>query len=199
MITRFAASITATSSPDAAMLGRISRILPFSISTSPCAKSPTCGSTVSTTPPLSKIRRAPCTRASSASESGAPPCACASAERNVGPATPPSARPALDVRNCRRDVSPCMALLQRLDAYDPALVVDVPDRHRIGGVVDPGLAVDAVGLGQHVFRPLLELRVEAQIAAGMHRAGPDLAVPVDVGAVERGVGDRQAIFEDALL
>ncbi len=33
----------------------------------------------------------------------------------------------------------------------------------------------------------------------MHHAGPDLAVPVGVGGVERRVGRRQPIFEDALL
>src|SRR5882724_3498848 len=165
----------------AVILGRTSRILPSSISTSACAKSPTWRSSVSTTPPLSRARRAPCTRASSASELALPlPWASVWPDTCSCDAAPPAAMPAPALRNWRREVPPAadasshmnapgaagavglhhwhIVLLQRLDAHDPALVVDVPDRHGIGGVVDPGFAVNAVGLGQHIFRPLLGLR-----------------------------------------
>src|SRR5260221_159121 len=64
-MTRFEASTTKAS--DAAMSGWISRILPSSISTSALAKSPSWRSMVSTTPPLSRIRREPCRRLYSAS------------------------------------------------------------------------------------------------------------------------------------
>src|SRR5262249_52346933 len=90
-------------------------------------------------------------------------------------------------------------LLQRLNAHDPTLVVHVPHGYRIGGIVDPGFPVDAVGLGQHVFGPLPGFRIETSVAAGVHLAGPDLAVLVDLRAVERGVGSRQAVLEDPLL
>src|SRR5438045_1938127 len=67
-------------------------------------------------------------------------------------------------------------LVQRLNAYDPTLVVHVPDRHGIGGIINPSFAVDTVGFWQHVFRPLLGFWVEASIAPGVHFAGPDLAI-----------------------
>src|SRR5262249_32156297 len=79
------------------------------------------------------------------------------------------------------------ALFQRLDAYDPAVMIDVPDRHRVGGIVDPAFAVEAVGLRQHVFDPVFGLRVVAHVAAGMHLAGPDLAVLVGLRGIERRV------------
>src|SRR5258708_32983618 len=90
-------------------------------------------------------------------------------------------------------------LVQRLNAYDPTLVVHVPDRHGIGGIINPCFAVDTVGFGQHVFRPLLGFRVEASIAPGVHFAGPDLAILVDLRAVERCIGRRQAVLENPLL
>src|SRR5690348_13123816 len=61
-------------------------------------------------------------------------------------------------------------LIPRLDPRDPAFVVDVPDGDRIGGIVDPTFAVDAVGLRQDVFGELLGLRIEAEVAAGVQLA-----------------------------
>src|SRR5437867_3192845 len=61
---RLPASMTTAS---AAMSGRTSRILPSSISTSACAKSPSWRSSVSTMPPLKRTRRAPWRRARSGS------------------------------------------------------------------------------------------------------------------------------------
>src|SRR3954470_12878592 len=60
-----------------------------------------------------------------------------------------------------KDVSPANRIsVQRLNAYDPTLVVHVPDRHGIGGIINPCFAVDTIGLGKHVFRPLLGFWVE---------------------------------------
>src|SRR5215470_10693008 len=80
-----------TTTASAAMLGRMSRILPSSISTSACAKSPSWRSSVSTMPPLSRMRRAPCRRARSAS-------AWAAAEWGVAEAAATSAAPAFRMR-----------------------------------------------------------------------------------------------------
>ena len=100
---RLVASITAASSLEMAMFGRTSRILPFSIRTSACAKSPIPRSRVRTTPPLRTMRRWPCTRASSPSASAAPaPCARALPARN-GATAAPAANPALAVSSARRD------------------------------------------------------------------------------------------------
>src|SRR5262249_52142343 len=99
----------ATPPPSAAMFGRTSRILPSSISTSACAKSPTRGSSVSTTPPLSRIRRSPCTRASSGSASAFPvtaPSASAFPVGNIGAAAVAAATAIPDFSNCRREGPP---------------------------------------------------------------------------------------------
>src|SRR5262249_45892894 len=69
----------------------------------------------------------------------------------------------------------------------------------VGGLVDPAVGVEAVGLRQHVLGPALGLRIEAHVAAGVHLAGPDLAVLVDIGGVERGIGRGQPVLDDALL
>ena len=69
---RFLAWTTAMS-PDAAMSASLREFCHSSISTSACAKSPTCRSSVSTMPPLSRMRRALCSRA----RSGSWPCAAA--------------------------------------------------------------------------------------------------------------------------
>src|SRR5207244_9430195 len=79
--------------------------------------------------------------------------------------------------------TPSPALVQGLDANQPAVVVHVPDRDRIGRIVDPSLAIDAVGLRQHVFGEQFGLLVEAQIAAAVHLACPDIAVLVDLRRV----------------
>src|SRR5262245_37956093 len=92
---RFEASIATTS--EAAMPGRTSRILPFSISTSALAKWPACRSIVSTTPPLSRMRGCDCKRASSGS---APWLTCAD---TVTGRAAPAANPAPAFRNARRD------------------------------------------------------------------------------------------------
>src|SRR6266404_3040755 len=71
-------------------------------------------------------------------------------------------------RFCPPYILPAIAdrpLIHRLDAHQPALVVPIPDRHRIGRIVDPGFAVDAVGLRQHVFGEAHRLRIKAQVAA----------------------------------
>src|SRR5215813_9224725 len=90
MMMRFAASTTAALSPETAMLGRTSRIFPFSTSTSAWAKSPTCRSRLSTTPPLSRIRFWACRRANSGS-----PLWAATGAGSIGAAAasaPPAAR-----------------------------------------------------------------------------------------------------------
>src|SRR3984893_18147158 len=98
-----------------------------------------------------------------------------SSDDREGEPPSPGFRAARAIRTSPRrgEVKP---LFHRLDAHPPAPPIDLPDRHRGGRVVDPGLAVDAVGLGQHVFGEAHGLRVEAQVAARMHFAGPYLAV-----------------------
>src|SRR5260221_18919 len=95
MTIRFAASTTAVSE-DTAMSGRIWRILPSSISTSAEAKSPIWRSRLSTMPPLRRMRRLRCRRASSAV------CAAAVLESNGTDATA-AARTALVFRSERRE------------------------------------------------------------------------------------------------
>src|SRR5262249_182146 len=81
-----------TRTASAVMSGRISRIFPSSISTSACAKSPICRSSVSTTPPLRRMRRALCSRTRSAS-------VCADAELGCAAEAPAmSAAPAFRTR-----------------------------------------------------------------------------------------------------
>src|ERR1043165_9144412 len=53
----------------------------------------------------------------------------------------------------------CRKSLQRLDAHENPVVVHVPDRHRIGGVVDPGAPVVRDRLGQDVFGPAVGLGI----------------------------------------
>jgi len=88
---------------------------------------------------------------------------------------------AVAARRARPDSRTPFALFQWLNAHHPAVMVGVPDRHRIGRVVDPGLPVVTIRLRQHVLRPMLGFRIEAKVAAGMQLTGPDLAIPVDVG------------------
>src|SRR5262245_36954720 len=78
--------------------------------------------------------------------------------------------------------------VQRLDVYQPAIVVDVPDRHWIGGIVDPGLAVHAERLGQRIGGERLGLWIEAQIASAIELTGPHLAILVGPGRIERRIG-----------
>src|SRR5215471_10284275 len=94
---------------------------------------------------------------------------------------------------------PLVPLFQRLDAGDPAIMIDVPNRYRIGGVVDPGFAVEAIRFRQNVFGPLLRLRIEARIAAAVGFAGPDFSILVGARGVERRVRRRQTVFDDPLL
>src|SRR5262249_16368026 len=54
-------------------------------------------------------------------------------------------------------VNPRAMSLQWLDANDPAVVIDVPDSHWIGGIVDPTFAVEPVRLRQHIFGETLGL------------------------------------------
>src|SRR6185312_9403642 len=70
---------------------------------------------------------------------------------------------------------------------------------RIGGIVDPAFAVDAVGLRQHIFGEPLSLGIEAEVAAGVHLAAPDLAVPVGLRGVHRGIRRRYREFVNAFL
>jgi hypothetical protein len=93
-------SITAAASSDTTIFGRTSRILPSSISTSACAKSPMPRSSVKTTPPLSRMRRCCSTRLSSTSDA---PCAIA-ASGNACAAVTPAARTALALRKRRREL-----------------------------------------------------------------------------------------------
>src|SRR5215467_6396482 len=95
---RLPASTTAAASAATAMSGRTSRILPSSISTSARAKSPTARSSVSTTPPLSRIRRCDSRRPRSGSSAWA-----RASPRSAGAAAPSAASPAPDLRTRRRE------------------------------------------------------------------------------------------------
>src|SRR4030081_1800900 len=75
-------------------------------------------------------------------------------------------------------------LLQRLHADDIAVMVDIPNRDRIGGIVDPRPAIMRVGLRQHVFGPPVLLGIEAHHPAAVQLAGPHVSLLVGLGFVE---------------
>src|SRR5882757_1092080 len=87
-------------------------------------------------------------------------------------------------------------LLQRPDTNHDAVVVDVPDRDRIARVVDPGAPVVRDRLGQDILSPAIGLGVEADDAARIHLARPDLTVLVGQAFVERYACGRRRIFDE---
>src|SRR5262249_17843302 len=89
-------------------------------------------------------------------------------------------------------------LFQRLNANHDAVVVDVPDRDRIGRVVDPCAPVVRDRLGQDVFGPAIGLGIETHDAARIHLARPDLTVFVGQAFIERDACGRRRIFDQLL-
>src|SRR5712691_10796064 len=96
------------------------------------------------------------------------------------------------LRSCKPMTGNC-ALFKRLEADQVAVVVHVPDRDGIRGVVDPGAAVVGIRLGHHVAGPLVSLRVEPHEVARLQAAGPDFAVFVRHGFVEGFIGNRGVV------
>src|SRR5215813_3707231 len=120
---RLPASTTAAASAATAMSGRTSRILPSSISTSARAKSPTARSSVSTTPPLSRIRRCDSRRPRSGSSAWA-----RASPISAGAAAPSTASPAPDLRTRRREYAS--------DDEDPTVGSELPStRSRMADLV----------------------------------------------------------------
>src|SRR3954453_15404810 len=89
--------------------------------------------------------------------------------------------------------------LQGLDVDEPAVVVDIPDGDRVGGIIDPGFAIHAERFRQCISGELLGLRIEAQIVSAVKLARPHLAILVGLGRVERCVWSRQRIFVNAFF
>src|SRR5262249_46991291 len=89
-------------------------------------------------------------------------------------------------------------LFQRLNANHDAVVVDVPDRDRIGRVVDPCAPVVRDRLGQDIFGPAIGLGIEADDTARIHLAGPDLTVLVGQAFIERYACGRWRILHQLL-
>src|SRR5688572_16072728 len=86
------------------------------------------------------------------------------------------------------------SLLERLDADDVAELIAVPERRQFGGIVDPGVEVEAPGRRQYVFNPPMRLRIESSHAATLHFAGPDLAVLIGLGRIQVRVRGRQPVL-----
>src|SRR5258707_1621385 len=83
--------------------GIAAEILHSSISTSAWPKAPIWRSSVSTTPPLRRIRCCPCKRANSVSDCVATAFCATALPGNISTAASPAAKPMLDFKKQRRD------------------------------------------------------------------------------------------------
>src|SRR2546426_3510627 len=91
-----------------------------------------------------------------------------------------------------------LSLLQWLEAHHVAIVIDVPDSHRRGGIVNPRSPVVRVRLGQHVIDPALGARIEAEEPAAVESGGPDLPLFVGPDFVESHARGWRNVLGDLL-